>query len=251
MSKLELKNVTKTFGGVFAVNNVSLGFDGGHVYGLIGPNGAGKTTIFNLISGLLCPTRGSIHYDGKEISGRESWHIAQLGVGRLFQDVRVFDRLTAKENILTAFRKQKGENLFVSIFRRREMEKDERRLGSRLELLLESVGLTEVADSLAVNLSYGQQKLLALARLLAADMDVLLLDEPAAGISPQMVRTILELIRRLAGEGKTVIIIEHNMNLVSECVDEVFFMDEGRVVSSGTPQTVLGSPELKTAYLGI
>jgi ABC-type branched-subunit amino acid transport system ATPase component len=250
MSKLGLQNVKKAFGGVLAVDGASLEFAEGKVSALIGPNGAGKTTIFNLISGLLCPTEGDVYYDGKKISGLAPWRISQLGVGRLFQDVRVFDRLTVRDNISVAFKGQKGENAIMSIIKRREVGREEQALRGRVEALLESVGLAGREDELAVNLSYGQQKL-ALARLVAADMDVLLLDEPTAGVNPRMVDKILELVRKVVGEGKTVIIIEHNMNVVREHVDFAFFMNEGRVALSGEPNAVLNTPQVKTAYLGM
>jgi len=249
MSKLELQNVTKAFGGVLAVDGASLAFDEGKVSALIGPNGAGKTTIFNLISGLLCPTEGDVYYDGKKISGFAPWRVSQAGVGRLFQDVRVFDRLTVRDNVSMAFKGQKGESAIMSIIKRWQVSREEKELRGRVEELLESVGLAGREDELAVDLSYGQQKLLALARLLAAEMDVLLLDEPTAGVNPRMVDKILELVRKVVAGGKTVIIIEHNMNVVREHVDVAFFMNEGRVAFSGEPNAVLAAPQVKTAYL--
>lgn len=251
MSNLVLQNVTKAFHGVLAVNRLSLEFEKGKVYALIGANGAGKTTVFNLISSLLCPTKGNIYYNDIKLSGLKPWHVAQLGIGRLFQDVRVFDRLTLLENILTAFKGQRGENTLVSVFRRGLMRREEERLRERAEDLLERIGLKERADELAVNLSYGQQKLLSLMRLLAAEMEVLLLDEPTAGLNPQMICKIPALVRKASAEGKTVIIIEHNMSVVSECVNTVFFMNNGRMIFAGSPAVTLNRPEVKAAYLGI
>lgn len=251
MSILELENVSKSFDGLRAVDRVSLGFEAGKITALIGPNGAGKTTVFNLISGFLRPDEGAITYRGRNIAGLAPWHIAQLGIGRLFQDVRLFDRMTVKDNVLAAFRKQKGESALMSVIARWKVTKEERLLLEQTMRLLKFVGLADQAEELAENLSYGQQKLLAIARLLAADADVLLLDEPTAGVNPQMVGTLLDVIRRLAAEGKTVVVIEHNMNVVIEIADWVYFMDEGQVVSFGLPNEVLGDPEVRAAYVGL
>jgi ABC-type branched-subunit amino acid transport system ATPase component len=251
MSILELENVTKTFDGVRAVDDASVGFDKGKITALIGPNGAGKTTIFNLISGFLRPDAGTIHYREKDISGLVPWDIAHMGIGRLFQDVRLFDRMVVMDNVLTAFKKQKGESVLMSVIARWKVIKEEQSLKSQAMRFLEFVGLTEKAEELAENLSYGQQKLLSIARLLAADSDVLLLDEPTAGVSPQMIGPILDVIRKLAREGKTLVVIEHNMNVVIEIANWVYFMDEGQVVSFGLPNEVLGDPEVRAAYIGL
>lgn len=251
MSILELENVTKAFDGVLAVDQLSLGFDAGKITALIGPNGAGKSTVFNLISGLIQCDKGSISYRNKKISGRTPWHIAQTGIGRLFQDTRLFNRLTVLDNVLTAFKNQPGENAFLSILAPFYIAKKEYSYTTKALELLKFVGLQEKSQELAENLSYGQQKLLAIARLLAADADVLLLDEPTAGVSVQMIATLLDVIRKLAMQGKTVAVIEHNMNIILEVADWVFFMDEGQVVSFGLPKEVLDDPEVRAAYMGL
>lgn len=248
---LELKRVTKTFDGLIAVDNVSLGFEKGKITALIGPNGAGKTTIFNLISGFIQPTSGEIYYKGKNIVGLSPWKIAQLGIGRLFQDVRVFERMKVLDNVLCAFKNQKGENFFFSLIARWKVEEEENFFRNKALQLLEFVGLVDKKDDLAENLSYGQQKLLSMARLLAADSELLLLDEPTAGVNPQMVKKLLKVIRTLAEEGKTIVVIEHNMNVVIEIADWVYFMDDGQIVSFGLPEDVLGDPEVRKSYVGI
>lgn len=248
---LECRNLTKTFGGLKAVDNVSVIFEAGKVTALIGPNGAGKTTLFHLISGALRPDSGEVWYRGRRIDGLPPWRIAQMGIGRLFQDVRVFGRLTALDNVRVAFRKQKGENPLWAILRWLRVNREEQILTDEARRWLEFVGLRELENSLAEDLSYGQQKLLAIARLLAAGADVFLLDEPTAGVNPEMVRSLLSLIRRLAKEGKTVVVIEHNMNVVMEIADWVFFMDEGQIVAFGLPEEVLGDRTVRAAYLGI
>jgi len=251
MSELELMNISKAFGGIKAVDSLSVGFNPGKITGLIGPNGAGKTTVFNLISGFLRPDEGEITYKEKNIEGFKPWQIAQSGIGRLFQDVHIFDRMPAYENIMTAFNNQKGENPLNSVFTRWLVKKQEKRLREKANQLLEMVGLQDKAWELAENLSFGQQKLLSIARLLAAESDVLLLDEPTAGVNPQMFGVIKEVIRKIAREGKIVAVIEHNMNVIMEIADFVYFMDNGQMVSFGKPNEVLGDPEVRKAYIGI
>ncbi|MEM1553012.1 MAG: ABC transporter ATP-binding protein [Candidatus Bathyarchaeia archaeon] len=248
---IECHNLTKTFGGLRAVDDVSVTFEAGKVTALIGPNGAGKTTLFHLISGALRPDNGRIFYRGRRIDGLPPWRVAQMGIGRLFQDVRVFGKLSALDNVRVAFRKQIGENPLWSVIRRPLVNREEQTLTQEARRWLTFVGLIELENALAEDLSYGQQKLLAIARLLAAGADVFLLDEPTAGVNPEMVRSLLALIRRLAEEGKTVVVIEHNMNVVMEIADWCFFMDEGQIVAFGLPDEVLGDRTVKAAYLGI
>ncbi len=248
---IECCNLTKTFGGLKAVDDVSVTFEAGKVTALIGPNGAGKTTLFHLISGFLRPDSGQIFYRGRRIDGLPPWRIAQMGIGRLFQDVRVFGKLSALDNVRVAFRKQSGENPLWTVVRRLKVNREEQTFTEEAKRLLQFVGLSELENALAEDLSYGQQKLLTIARLLAAGADVFLLDEPTAGVNPEMVRSLLSLIRRLAEEGKTVVVIEHNMNVVMEIADWVFFMDEGQIIAFGLPEEVLGDRAVRTAYLGI
>jgi len=251
MNNLELIDVSKSFDGLKAVDQVSIGLQKGKITALIGPNGAGKTTIFNLISGFIKPDSGQILYRGQNIVGLSPWEIASLGIGRLFQDVRVFNRLTVLDNVLAAFKGQKGEKVMVAILGRGKVLSEEARNKEKALELLRFVGLAEKASDLAENLSYGQQKLLSIARLLAAEADVLLLDEPTAGVNPAMIGQILKVARTLAEQGKTVVIIEHNMNVVVEVADWVYFMDDGQIVSFGLPKDVLGDPEVRRAYIGL
>ncbi len=248
---LELKNVTKTFDGIKAVDSLFIGFEKGKITALLGPNGAGKTTVFNLISGFIRPDSGEIYYKGKNIIGLPPWEIANLGIGRLFQDVRVFERMKVIDNVMSAFKRQKGEIFFFPIIARWKVEKEEKIYKEKALHLLEFVGLKDKADELAENLSYGQQKLLSIARLLASESELLLLDEPTAGVDPQMITKLLELIKKLPEKGKTIVVIEHNMNVVIEIANWVYFMDEGLVTSFGLPEDVLGDPEVRRAYIGI
>lgn len=251
MNTLELEKVSKSFGGLRAVNDVSATFEAGRITALIGPNGAGKTTLFHLIGGVLRPDTGIIRYKGRRIDGLSPWRVARYGIGRLFQDVRVFNKLTALENVLSAFPHQLGENPLWSLVLRPKVVQQERQLTHQARQLLQFVGLHEHADAPAESLSYGQQKLLAIARLLAARADALLLDEPTAGVNPEMVKEILALLRQLANNGKLVILIEHNMSVVMDIADWVYFMDEGKIIAAGTPTEVLGNPTVRAAYLGM
>ncbi|HEX6748084.1 MAG TPA: ABC transporter ATP-binding protein [Longimicrobium sp.] len=251
MMPLELIGIRKSFGRIDAVNDVSLRFAPGRVSALIGPNGAGKTTLFNLISGYLRPDAGAIRCYGQRLDGLAPWKVARLGIGRLFQDVRLFGRMTVLDNVLAAFPGQSGERVWRAILWRRSVRVQEESLKERASSLLKSVGLHVRADELAGNLSFGQQKLVALARLLAARADVLLLDEPAAGVAPHLVPQLLGTIRKIANEGSTVVVIEHDMGVVAEVADRVCFMEAGRISLSGTSDEVLRDATVRAAYLGM
>ncbi len=248
---VECRNLVKTFDGVRAIDDVSLEFEAGKITALIGPNGAGKTTLFHLIAGALKPDAGEIHLKGERIDGLHTWQTARKGIGRLFQDTRVFRDLTVFENALIAFKNQLGENPLMSLLRRPAVTKQEAEMGAEARKWLNVVGLASFETARAEELSYGQQKLLALARLLATGSDVLLLDEPTAGINPHTMKSMLALMEQQAKEGKTVVIIEHNMNVVIETADWVYFMDEGLVSAFGLPNEVLGDSSIRAAYLGL
>ncbi len=246
---LKLENVSKSFGGVKAVNCVTMLFEKNKITGLIGPNGAGKTTIFNLVNGFITPDSGEIWYKNQRIDNLPSYKIAQLGIGRLFQDVRVFNKLTVLENVLIAIPNQIGEKFYENIFKRRKMLNTEKENIKTAEQLLEIVGLIDKRNVYAENLSYGQQKLLSIARLLAMGTELLLLDEPTSGVHPSFIEKILELIKNLPKNGKTVIFIEHNINVVLEIADWVYLLDEGQVFAFGLPDEVLHDKVTKEVYL--
>lgn len=248
---LFLKNVSKSFGGIKAVDNVSIGFYEGQITGLIGPNGAGKTTLFNLISGFMPVDTGEIYCMHRRIDTLPPYSRAQLGIGRLFQDVRVFNKMTVLENVLVAFPETAGENFYDGIFSRKKMLRLEKENITKAEQLLEFVGLLDSRNSLAENLSLGQQKLLSLARLLAMNSSVMLLDEPTAGVHPLLITKILDLIKHLSSIGKTIIFIEHNINVVLEIAHWLYLLDEGQVVAFGLPEEVVNDPVTKEVYLGV
>jgi ABC-type branched-subunit amino acid transport system ATPase component len=248
---LQVDGVTKRFGGIAALDSVSVSFRPGRVTGLIGPNGAGKTTLFNIINGFLRPDAGEVRLADRRIDRLEPFQVARLGVGRMFQDTRVLAKLSVLENVMLAARAQPGENPLRVFFTPGTARAREAKIRAEAERCVDYVGLGAFGRCCAEALSYGQQKLLTLARLLAGQSDVLLLDEPTAGVDPGFVPTILKLLRELAQGGKTVVIIEHNMTTVLQACDWVFFMDEGRITSFGLPSEVLDDPSVRSAYLGL
>lgn len=248
---LALRDVSKSFGGVKAVDNISIGFAQGQITGLIGPNGAGKTTLFNLITGLLKVDYGEIWLNKIRIDKLKSHQIARLGVGRLFQDVRVFGKMTVLDNVLIAIPDQLGETFYETIFFRKKMKLQEKENINKAESLLEFVGLIDKKNSYAENLSLGQQKLLSIARLLAMNSELLLLDEPASGVHHSLIDKILELIKEISQNGKTIIFIEHNINVVLEIADWLYLLDDGKIVAFGLPDEVITDPVTKEVYLGI
>jgi len=247
---LELNQVSKYFGGVKAVDGLTIGFEQGKITALIGPNGAGKTTAFNIIGGLLLPDMGSVVFNGRRLLGRKPWDIARLGIGRLFQDVRLFRKMTVLENVMTAFQHQEGESPWRAMFTPWTLSKPEAKRKGLAMRLLEKVGLTEKVESTAENLSYGQQKLVAIARLLAADAKILLLDEPMAGVNPVMIHQLLTTIKLLVAENRTVIFIEHNMEVVRDLAEQAIFMSAGKIMKTGSPMEVLADPNVRAAYIG-
>lgn len=248
---IKLNKVCKFFGGIKAVDNVSLEFEKGKIIGLIGPNGAGKTTIFNLISGFYRPDKGEIFFNEIRIDGLPPYKIAQLGIGRLFQDVRIFSKLTVLENIMVAFSDPIGEKFYNSLFKFKKLQLIEKQKEEKAKELLEFVELINLQNVLAENLSYGQQKLLSIARLLAMGSEVLLLDEPTSGVHPKLIAKITNLIKKMANQGKTIIFIEHDVNIILEIADWLYLIDEGKVITSGLPHQVLSNKLTKEIYLGI
>jgi len=249
---LKIKKVTKTVNGLRIIDNVICNFEPGKITGLIGPNGAGKTTLFHLITGELRPDSGEILYGGMKLSGLPPYKVARLGIGRLFQDVRTYRNLTVLENVASACFKPAQEAPWYPFFRRRRLLEAEKAIRDRALYWLEVVGLHTMTDARASALSYGQQKLLALARLLAGEFSALLLDEPTAGLSPPMAAKMLKLLDELVrgDRPKTIILVEHNMNAIKEIADFVLFMNEGKVSFFGRADHVLGDREVREIYLG-
>ena len=243
--------LTKRFGGVTAIDNVSLTFRPGTVTALIGPNGAGKTTLFHLIGGYLGLDAGEISFRGKRLNGLDPWKIARAGIGRQFQDVRVFAQMSVLENVMTAFPDQTGENPAAALFRPRMVAREEAKRREAAQVVLETVSLQEHAAAAAGTLSHGQQKLLAIGRLLAGGADALLLDEPTAGVNAALIETLGVCVRGLAQSGRTVLLIEHNKEVVAGLADWVHVLEGGRVVASGLPGVVLSERSVRSGYLGL
>lgn len=250
-SVLHINGLVKSFDGLRVVDGLDLSIEPCKITGLIGPNGAGKTTLFNIINGYLSPDVGIIMYQDKDITPLPSWQRARLGIGRMFQDIRVFGKLTVLENLMVADKNSAGENPFTLFWNMNGIKKREKERQAMAERWLDFVGLADHRAMYAENLSYGQQKLLALARLLYGDFDLLLIDEPVSGVNPAMVGVILEKIRELTALGKTVIIVEHDMPAVKEIADMVHFMNAGKVLASGPPEEVLNDPEVREVYTGV
>jgi branched-chain amino acid transport system permease protein len=220
------------------------------VTALVGPNGAGKTTVFNLLTGFLPPDVGAVTLHGREITRLAPWRSVRAGLARTFQDVRLFERMTVLDNVLAAIPGQPGERLgplFLTPWRARAAERENR---ARALGYLAFVGLADRADEIAAALAFGEQKLVALARLVATEADVLLLDEPASGVDVQWVHRILDLIRRLAAAGKTVCIVEHNLEVVTAVADRAYFMDAGRIIAEGRPEALMADERLSAIYFG-
>jgi branched-chain amino acid transport system ATP-binding protein len=247
---LDVRSVSKCFGGAEVVAEVSLQVRAGEIAGLIGPNGAGKTTLFNLIAGSLKPTSGEIHIAGEEITDEKPFQRMARGLGRSFQIPRPFAEMTLLENMLTAAQGQLGERMISNWIVPRRVAREERSNAEKALLLLEFLGLARLAREPARVLSGGQRKLLELGRVLMADPKLILLDEPGAGVNPVLLDTIIERIGEINRKGVTVFIIEHNMEVVSRLCRHVFVMAVGRILFEGSPAAAVRDPSVIDAYLG-
>jgi branched-chain amino acid transport system ATP-binding protein len=248
---LELRQVDKIFGGLHAVRAVSLSVAAGEIFGLIGPNGAGKTTIFNVITGVYRPDGGQVLFSGKDISGQSPARIAAGGIGRTFQNIRLFRSMTAEQNVMVAGHRLHRAGLWSAVLRNNAYAEDERRLRQRARDLLDALGLSKHADETASSLPYGSQRRLEIARALMLSPELLLLDEPAAGMNSQEARDLERQIRWLARErGVTVVLVEHNMSVVMSVCDRVHVLDHGETICSGSPAQVKADPKVLAAYLG-
>lgn len=251
MSLLQLKNVTKQFGGLTAVGNVTLTLEKDHIFGLIGPNGAGKTTMFNLITGVYKITEGEILFEGKPIHNLEPYKIADSGVTRTFQNIRLFKNLTAYDNILTACQYTTDYSFFDAILRNRRFKEGEKMLREETEELMEIMGLTERRNMIAGNLPYGLQRRLEIARALALKPKLLLLDEPAAGMNEEETLKLMELIRFVRTRfNLSVLVIEHHMDLIMNLCDHIMVLNFGKTLAEGDATAIQSNPKVIEAYLG-
>ncbi len=246
---LTISNLSKTFDGLKAVAGFSCAIAKGKIVGLIGPNGAGKTTVFNIITGFLAADAGEIFYADKNITRLPPYRIARNGIVRTFQDLRLIASLPVIENILLARQKQTGEHWLAALALRKKVRAEERKNKELALEILNQVGLANHDEHLAGALSYGQQKLLTLACCLATEADLLLLDEPVSGVNPSMIEKMLALMTQLAANGKTILFIEHNLEVVMQACDHVIVMDAGRKIAEGRPEAIKNNPEILEAYL--
>lgn len=251
MALLEVKNLGINFGGLRAVDGVNLTIEEGELYGLIGPNGAGKTTVFNLLTGVYKPTSGTIRLDNENIVGKSPSQICQTGIARTFQNIRLFNNMTVLENVKAAFHNEVKYSLLASFLHSMSFFSGEREMDNRALELLEVFGLDSFADEYACNLSYGAQRKLEIARALATNPRLLLLDEPAAGMNPQETLELMDTIKLIRERFHvTILLIEHDMKLVSGICENILVLNFGTELANGTPDEVLNDPEVITAYLG-
>ena len=251
MALLEVKNLGITFGGLKAVDNFNLTLEKGALYGLIGPNGAGKTTVFNLLTGVYKPTTGTFFLDGKELKGKKPADINKAGIARTFQNIRLFKNLSVLDNVKVGLHNQMKYSTVAGIFRLPGFFKTEKMMNEKAMELLKVFELDEHADTLASNLPYGKQRKLEIARAIATNPKLLLLDEPAAGMNPYETDDLMRIVRKIRDDfDMTILLIEHDMKFVSGLCDEVTVLNFGTVLAQGTANEALNDPEVIKAYIG-
>ena len=248
---LETRKLGITFGGLVAVSDFNIKVFSGELVGLIGPNGAGKTTVFNMLTGVYKPTEGSVLLDGQVLNGKKTHQFVAAGVARTFQNIRLFKQMTVLENVLAAFTKDVKYNMFDSLFRTPRYWKTEKELKMKALDLLSIFHLEDKAEYIAANLPYGQQRKLEIARALATDMKLLLLDEPAAGMNPTETAELLDCINAIRNRfGIAILLIEHDMSLVMNICERIQVIDYGITIAEGLPDEIATNPKVIAAYLG-
>lgn len=245
-----VQHLGKRFGGLVAIDDVSLQIERGQIYGLIGPNGAGKTTFFNLMTGLYQADSGEFVFDGKPFSPASPHQVAKKGIARTFQNIRLFSSMTALENVSVGFDCHAKSGVLSTIFRTPSQKREEEEIKIKSQAMLDYVGIGRYANELATHLSYGDQRRLEIARALATQPKLLALDEPAAGMNATEKLRLRELLVQMRSDGKTILLIEHDVKLVMGICDQVSVLDYGKIIEQGTPAKVQKSPAVIEAYLG-
>lgn len=247
---LQMKGLSKSFGGIRAVSNVNLTVESGKIVSIIGPNGAGKTTVFNCITGFYCPDQGELLFGGENITGLKPHSITESGIARTFQNIRLFGEMSALENVMVGRFCRTCCGTWSSMFRLPRATREDCDAAQCSMELLRFVGLESEAHLWARNISYGKQRKLEIARALATNPKIILLDEPAAGMNPTETAEMIELIRKICREKAAVLLIEHDMKLVMNISDRILVLDHGEALAEGTPQEVRSNPQVIEAYLG-